>query len=88
MSEPLDNSQEARRAKHQALKASQMLHLRSGKRYAGRKKVIGAMKHGEFGSWSVLVAKSLTLNAYQMELGCQSHCCNSELPAEVTSGSP
>ena len=36
---PLGNSWERRRAKHQALGATQMLHLRSCKRYAGREKV-------------------------------------------------
>ena len=35
----LGNSWERRRAKHQALGATQMLHLRSCKRYAGREKV-------------------------------------------------
>ena len=36
---PLGDSWERRRAKHQALRATQMLHLRSCKRYAGREKV-------------------------------------------------
>ena len=35
---PLGNSWERRRAKHQALGVTQMLHLRSCKRYAGREK--------------------------------------------------
>ena len=36
---PLGDSWERRRAKHQALRATQMLHLCSCKRYAGREKV-------------------------------------------------